>query len=129
MKFPADLRYTKGHEWVRVEGGVATIGVTDFAQDALGDVVFVNLPERGTEVRAGDAVAEIESVKAVSSVYAPVSGGIVEVNGDLDGAEGAVNSDPYGAGWLFKIQLADPAELAALMDLAAYEAHVAEQAH
>jgi glycine cleavage system H protein len=129
MQFPADLKYTKDHEWVRVEGGVATIGVTDFAQDALGDVVFVNLPEVGTEVCAGDSVAEIESVKAVSGVYSPVSGGVVAVNTELDGAEDTVNRDPYGGGWLFKVELADPAELAALMDVAAYQAHVAEQAH
>lgn len=129
MNFPADLKYSKDHEWLRVEGGIATVGVTDFAQDSLGDVVYVNLPEVGDEVRAGDSVAEIESVKAVSDIFSPVSGEIVAVNGDLDGAEDTVNRDPYGAGWLFKVQLADPDELVALMDIAAYEVYVAEQAH
>ena len=129
MKFPADLKYTKDHEWLRVEGGIATVGVSDFAQDSLGDVVYVNLPEVGAEVRAGDAVAEIESVKAVSDVFSPVSGEIVAINEELEGAEGTVNTDPYGAGWLFRVQLADPAEVASMMDVAAYEAYVAEQAH
>jgi glycine cleavage system H protein len=129
MQFPAGLKYTKDHEWLRVEGDVATIGVTDFAQDALGDVVFVDLPEVGEEVSAGDSVAEIESVKAVSDVYSPVTGEIVAVNEDLDGAEESVNEDPYGAGWLFRVQLSEPSELDEMMDSEGYQAFVAEQDH
>jgi glycine cleavage system H protein len=129
MNFPADLRYSKDHEWLRVEGGIATVGLSDFAQDSLGDVVYVNLPEVGAEVGAGDSVAEVESVKAFSSVFSPVSGGIVAVNEELEGAEGTINRDPYGAGWLFKVEMANPGELAALMDHVAYRAFVAEQAH
>ncbi|MFH1468717.1 MAG: glycine cleavage system protein GcvH [Pseudomonadota bacterium] len=129
MNFPADLKYSKDHEWLRIEGGIATVGVSDFAQDSLGDVVYVNLPEVGDEVTAGDSVAEIESVKAVSDVYSPVSGEIVAVNEELEGAEDTINRDPYGAGWLFKVLLAAPDELAALMDIEAYKVFVAEQAH
>jgi glycine cleavage system H protein len=129
MQFPDGLKYTKDHEWVRVEGDVATVGVTDFAQDALGDVVFVDLPEAGEEVAAGDTVAEIESVKAVSDVFSPLTGEIVGVNEDLDGAEESVNEDPYGAGWLFQVKLADASELDPMMDVAAYKAFVAEQDH
>ncbi len=129
MQFPADLIYTKDHEWLRVVDGVATIGVTDFAQDALGDVVYVDLPEVGEVVSAGDTVAEVESVKAVSDVYSPLSGEIVAVNEDLDGGEESINEDPYGAGWLFQIRLADLAQLDDMMDLEAYRAFVAEQDH
>lgn len=129
MQFPADLKYTKEHEWLRVDGDLVTVGVTDFAQDALGDVVFVDLPEVGTVVAAGDTVAEIESVKAVSDVFSPVSGEIVAVNEDLDGGEESINEDPYGAGWLFQVQLADLTQLEPMMDVAAYQAFVAEQEH
>jgi glycine cleavage system H protein len=129
MQFPEGLKYTKDHEWLAVDGGIAKVGVTDFAQDALGDVVYVDLPEAGDEVSAGDSVAEIESVKAVSDVYAPVSGTITEVNEDLDGAEESINEDPYGAGWLFCIELSDETELEGMMDAAAYQAFVAEQDH
>jgi glycine cleavage system H protein len=127
MQFPEGLKYTKDHEWLAVDGGIAKVGVTDFAQDALGDVVYVDLPEAGDEVSAGDSVAEIESVKAVSDVYAPVSGEIVAVNEDLDGNEESVNEDPYGAGWLFQVELSDPSELDGTMDAEAYKAFVAEQ--
>ncbi len=127
MQFPEGLKYTKDHEWLRVEDGVATVGVTDFAQDALGDVVYVDLPDVDDEVAAGDSVAEIESVKAVSDVYAPATGVIVAVNEELDGAEESVNEDPYGAGWLFQIKLADLTELDGMMDVAGYQAFVAEQ--
>ena len=129
MQFPDGLKYTKDHEWVRVEGDVATVGVTDFAQDALGDVVFVDLPEAGEEVAAGDTVAEIESVKAVSDVFSPLTGEIAAVNEDLDGAEESVNEDPYGAGWLFQVKIADASELDGMMDVEAYKAFVAEQDH
>ena len=129
MQFPTDLKYTKEHEWLRVDGDVVTVGVTDFAQDALGDVVYVDLPEVDGAVSAGDTVAEIESVKAVSDVYSPVTGQIVAVNEELDGSEESINEDPYGAGWLFQIKLADVAELDGMMDVAAYQAFVAEQEH
>jgi len=129
MQFPKDLKYTRQHEWIRVEGDVATCGISDFAQDSLGDVVHVELPAVGTALKAGDRAAEVESVKAVSDVYAPASGTVVEVHAGLDGSEDAVNRDPYGEGWLFRIRLSAPEELAALLDVVAYEAHVAESAH
>lgn len=129
MQFPDDLKYTKDHEWIRLADGVATVGVTDFAQDSLGDVVYVDMPDVGDTVAAGDTVAEIESVKAVSDVFSPLSGEIVAVNEDLDGGEEAVNEDPYGAGWLFQVKLSDPSELDDTMDVAAYQAFVAEQDH
>ncbi len=128
MQFPADLEYTKDHEWIRVKDDLAVVGVTDFAQDALGDVVFIDMPEEGDEVSKGDSVAEIESVKAVSEVYCPVSGVIVAVNEDLDGNEESVNEDPYGA-WLFEIRMSDASELDDTMDVEAYKAFVAEQDH
>jgi len=104
MSIPADLKYTKDHEWVRIEGDEATFGITDHAQEALGDIVFVELPEVGREVAAGEAYAVVESVKAVSDVYAPVSGVITEVNGDLEGQPDLVNTNPYGSGWIVKIK-------------------------
>ncbi len=127
MLFPADLKYTVEHEWIRLDGDLATVGVTDFAQDSLGDVVHVELPEPGTQVQAGEAVVEVESVKAVSDVYTPLSGEIVEVNEGLDGDEEAVNEEPYGRGWLFRIRLSDPSQLEAFMNVEAYQAFVAEQ--
>jgi len=127
MQFPADVIYTKEHEWLRVDGDTVTVGVTDFAQDALGDVVYVDLPGVGDAVAAGDTIAEIESVKAVSDVFSPVTGEIVAVNEDLDGSEESVNEAPYGAGWLFRIKLSDASELEGMMDVAAYQAFVAEQ--
>ena len=124
MSYPADLKYRDSHEWIRVDGLVATVGISHFAQDSLGDVVYVDMPEVGTAVSAGDAIAEIESVKAVSDIYAPVSGEIVAINEDLDGSEGDVNTDPYGTGWLFQIEMSSPEEAAALMDVSAYMVHV-----
>ena len=129
MQFPKDLKYTPQHEWIRVEGDTATCGISDFAQDSLGDVVHVELPAVGAVLEAGDRAAEVESVKAVSDVYTPVSGTVVEVNTGLDGSEDAVNRDPYGEGWLFRLKLSAPADLAALLDVVAYEAHVAESGH
>lgn len=126
MSYPRELQYSKEHEWISVEGDVATVGITDHAQDALGDIVYVELPEVGDEVAAGDSVCEVESVKAVSDIYAPLSGEIVEVNEALDGAEDVVNSDPHGAGWIFKMRMSDPSELDGLMDAGAYESLVEE---
>jgi len=129
MQFPKDLKYTRQHEWIRVEGDIGTCGLSDFAQDSLGDVVHVELPAVGTVLRAGDRAAEVESVKAVSDVYSPASGTVTEVNTGLDGSEDALNRDPYGDGWLFRLRLSAPAEVAALLDVVAYEAHVAESGH
>ena len=126
MSNPTDLRYTASHEWVRVDGDVATVGITHHAQDALGDVVYVDLPEVGDDVTAREPAGEIESVKAVSDVYAPVSGEVVEVNEVLEDAPETVNQDPYGAGWLYKVNLADAAAVNALLDVGGYEAHLAE---
>jgi glycine cleavage system H protein len=125
MTSPPDLRYSTEHEWVRVEGGEAVVGITDYAQDALGDVVYVDLPKVGATVTAHSSVSEIESTKSVSEVYCPVSGTVVAVNGDLDATPENLNTDPYGAGWIFRIGLSDPSELDALMDAAAYEAFLA----
>ncbi|MDD3677477.1 MAG: glycine cleavage system protein GcvH [Thauera propionica] len=123
---PADLKYTQSHEWIRVEAdGTLTIGVTDHAQEALGDVVFLELPEAGREVAAGDACAVIESVKAASDIYAPVAGEIVANNQDAVDAPESVNADAY-ATWLFKIKPANAVDVAALMDAAAYAAEIAE---
>jgi glycine cleavage system H protein len=124
MQLPEQLRYSSEHEWVAVEESRARIGITDFAQDALGDVVYVQLPEVGVLVVANAACAEVESTKSVSEVYSPVSGTIVEVNESLDATPELLNQDPYGAGWIFVLELSDPAEVDALMDAAAYRAHV-----
>jgi glycine cleavage system H protein len=123
---PADLRYTKEHEWVRLEGDLATVGITDHAADQLGDIVFVELPAIGTTLRQLATFGVVESVKAVSDLFAPVGGEVVEVNEALAGTPEIVNSDPYGAGWLLRVRVADPAEVEALLDPAAYEALVAE---
>ena len=119
----SDTKFTKDHEWVRLEGGIATVGITDHAQNALGDVVFVDLPEPGRSVTAGEAVAVVESVKAASDVYAPIGGEIVETNEALGGDPSLVNSDPDAGAWFFKIKIADKGELDGLMDEAAYKAH------
>jgi len=112
MTIPADLKYTKEHEWVRIEGDVATFGISDHAQEALGDIVFVELPEIGRVVDAGEAYAVVESVKAVSDVYAPVAGEVIEVNGALEASPEQVNTDPYGAGWIAKVKMSgDTVEL------------------
>ena len=125
MEFPEDLRYSREHEWARLENGRARVGITDFAQDALGDVVYVDLPEPGTAVTAGQAFGEVESTKSVSDVYAPASGTIVERNGALEARPELVNEQPYGDGWLVAIDLSDPAELDQLLDSGGYEQHVA----
>ncbi|MBK9083487.1 MAG: glycine cleavage system protein GcvH [Rhizobiales bacterium] len=121
----ADVRYTKDHEYVRLEGDVAVVGITDYAQSQLGDVVFVDLPAVGKKVAKGGEAAVVESVKAASEVYAPVSGEIVAVNDALSDAPATVNEDAAGAGWFVKIRMADKGELGALMDQAAYDAYVA----
>ena len=120
MAYPDDLRYSKEHEWVRVEGTRATIGITSFAADELGDIVFVELPEVGTALKQFATFGVVESVKAVSDLYSPVSGEVVEVNEASRSAPELLNSDPFGEGWVAKVELADPAELDALMDAAAY---------
>ena len=126
MNVPADLRYSREHEWVRVDGNVARIGITDFAQESLGDVVFVQLPDPGLDVVAGASAAEIESTKSVSDVYVPVSGVVERVNEALVDAPELVNQDPYGAGWLLEVSLAEPGELEALLDASAYRELVGE---
>ncbi|GMV62476.1 MAG: glycine cleavage system H protein [Parvibaculum sp.] len=120
----SDIRYTDQHEWVRVDGDIATIGITDYAQEQLGDVVFVELPEVGKELAAGDEAAVVESVKAASEVYSPVSGEVVDVNGDIETTPAGVNEDAMGDGWFVKLRLSDPAELDKLMDEAAYNEFV-----
>ena len=122
MNVPEDLRYSKDHEWARREGDQVRIGVTDYAQDALGDVVFVQVPDVGTAVALGDSFSEVESTKSVSDIYAPVTGTIVEVNAELSDAPQRLNEDPYGEGWLCVISLDDPAQLDELMNAAAYRA-------
>jgi glycine cleavage system H protein len=122
----SDLQYTEEHEWVSVEGDIATVGISDFAQEQLGDVVFVELPEVGTKVSAGDQVAVVESVKAASEVYTPLTGEIVEVNDAVVEDPAGVNGDAEGEGWFFKIKLSDPSELDDLMDVKAYAAFVKE---
>ena len=122
---PEGLKYSAEHEWVgSAEGGVVRIGITDFAQDALGDVVYVNLPEVDAEVEAGSAVGDIESTKSVSDIFAPVSGTVTAVNEDLEDDPGLVNTAPYEGGWLFEVRLSDDAQIDALMDAAAYTAQV-----
>lgn len=120
MSYPANYRYTDQHEWISVDGDVATVGITHHAQDQLGDIVHVELPAVGKTVKKGGSACEVESVKAVSDVYAPVSGTVIEVNGALDGNESVINQDPHGAGWLFKLRIADPSEMDGLMDAEAY---------
>jgi len=119
---PEELKYTSEHEWLRIDGDVATVGITDHAQDALGDIVFADLPEVGDSFESGETGGELESVKAVSDVYMPVSGEVTEINEALDGEEGNINTDPYGAGWLFKIKLSDPSEIDSLMSADEYAA-------
>ena len=121
MTIPAELRYTAEHEWVAVDGPVASVGITDYAQKALGDVVYVSVPAAGTKVTAGQPCGEVESTKSVSDIYSPVNGEITEVNSEVDEDPGLVNSDPYGAGWLMKIRLDDgAAESAGLLTAAEY---------
>jgi glycine cleavage system H protein len=122
----ATERYTKDHEWIRVDNGIGTVGITDYAQQQLGDVVFVELPEPGRRTKQGDAVAVVESVKAASEVFAPVSGEVTEANGELTSNFALVNEDAQGRAWFFKIAIANESELAGLMDKAAYDAFVKE---
>lgn len=124
---PADLKYASTHEWVRDEGdGTFTIGITEHAQDLLGDMVFVELPDEGDEVETGDDIAVAESVKAASDIYAPISGEVIAVNEDLEDSPETVNNDPFGDGWLFKIKASDSSELKNLLDADAYEASIDE---
>ena len=129
MNVPSDLKYAKSDEWVRVEGNTATVGISDYAQDALSDIVYVDLPQVGATFAAGAAFGSVESVKAQSDVYLPVAGTVTAVNDTLSQSAGLVNSDPFGAGWLVKLTVTDPAALASLMDAAAYEAFCASRAH
>jgi glycine cleavage system H protein len=124
VEFPQDVRYTKEHEWARTEGTRVRVGITDFAQDALGDVVYVDLPEVGAEVQANQPLGEVESTKSVSDVYSPVSGRIVERNPLVDDRPELVNEQPYGDGWLVVIEAAEPNEVESLLDAAAYRAFV-----
>ena len=126
MSVPTDLKYTKEHEWVRIEGDTATFGVTDHAQEALGDIVFVELPEVGRNVDAGEAYGVVESVKAVSDVYAPVAGEVIEINEALEGEPDLVNSDPYGAGWIIKVKISENNADTELMNSEAYTAFLDE---
>jgi glycine cleavage system H protein len=126
--YPKDYRYTKEHEWIKADGATGTIGITDYAQHELGDVVFVELPKVGTQLKAGQSLGTVESVKAVSEIFTPVSGEVTETNPALVDAPEKINSDPHGSAWLIKIRLADPKEPASLMDAAAYEAYIAEKA-
>ncbi len=123
---PDDLKYTREHEWARAEGGRATIGITQYAQDALGDIVYVDLPPVGTAVSGGATFGEVESTKSVSDIYSPVSGTIVERNEELDKSPELINSDPYGQGWLVVVEMSDPAELDGLLTASDYSSMVAE---
>lgn len=121
MNVPTNLKYTNDHEWVKVDGNVATVGITDFAQSELGDIVFVDIQTEGEELGKGEVFGAIEAVKTVADAFMPVSGKVVEVNADLEGAPETVNSDPYGAGWMIKIEMSNTAELAVLLDAAQYQ--------
>lgn len=124
MEFPSNLRYTKDHEWIRLEGDIATVGITDFAQGELGDIVFVDIPTEGETLAAEEVFGSVEAVKTVSDLYLPVAGEVVEVNSAIDGQPDLVNSDPYGAGWMVRVKVASVADVEALMDEAAYRALV-----
>jgi len=126
MNVPDDRRYTKDHEWARLEDGRVRVGITDYAQDALGDVVFVQLPDAGTAVEAGGSLSEVESTKSVSDVYAPVTGSVAEVNGDLVDSPGRLNEDPYGEGWICLIEPADPSQFESLLEAEAYRQLITE---
>lgn len=126
--YPADYRYTKDHEWIRIEGSLGTIGITDYAQHELGDVVFVELPKVGARIKSGESFGSVESVKAVSDIFSPVSGEIAEINSALADAPEKINHDPHGAAWLVRIKLDDPKEVSALMDAKAYQTYVDEKA-
>ena len=121
MNVPTNLKYTNDHEWVKVDGNVATVGITDFAQSELGDIVFVDIQTEGEELGKGEVFGAIEAVKTVADAFMPVSGKVIEVNADLECAPETVNSDPYGAGWMIKIEMSNTAELAELLDAAQYQ--------
>ena len=121
MNVPTNLKYTNDHEWVKVDGNVATVGITDFAQSELGDIVFVDIQTEGEELGKGEVFGAIEAVKTVADAFMPVSGKVIEVNADLEGAPETVNSDPYGAGWMIKVEMANAAELNELLDAAQYQ--------
>lgn len=127
MEFPANLYYSKDHEWVEVEGNRARIGITDYAQESLGDIVFVELPQVGDELAAGDSFGVVESVKSASDVYAPVGGKVVAVNEALLDSPQDINADPYGKGWMIELELTDPGEVESLMDAGAYQQLVKEE--
>ena len=125
--YPSDYKYTKEHEWVSLMGDTCTIGITDYAQHELGDVVYVDLPKPGAKLKAGEPLGTVESVKAVSDIYSPVTGEVVEINGELAAAPEKVNTDPHGTAWLVKAKLANPAELSSLMDSTAYQTYISEK--
>jgi glycine cleavage system H protein len=125
--YPSDYRYTKDHEWIKAEGSTGTIGITEYAQKELGDVVFVELPKLGAKLKAGAMLGTVESVKAVSEIYSPVSGEVLEVNSALADTPEKINQDPHGAAWLVRIRLDNPHETGALMDAVAYQAYIAEK--
>jgi glycine cleavage system H protein len=126
MNFPANLKYTKDHEWIKAEGNIATIGITEFAQRELGDIVFVDIDSVGKALEANEIFGTVEAVKTVSDLYLPVSGTIMEVNPDLEGNPEAVNQDPYGKGWMAKMELTNPSEIDGLLDAEAYKQLVGE---
>jgi len=127
MVTPKELKYAKTHEWIKVEGGIGTVGITDYAQEQLTDVVFVELPQIGKVVSKGEAVAVLESVKSVSDIYAPVSGEVTEVNKELENKPGLINKEPYGKGWIFKLRIKDSKELVSLLSAEEYEKSVKEE--
>jgi glycine cleavage system H protein len=127
MAYPKEYRYTKEHEWIDLKGDVATVGITDYAQHELGDVVFVELPKVGSKTAAGKSFGTVESVKAVSEIYSPVAGEVLEANTALQNTPEKINTDPHGAAWLIKIRIANPAEITGLMDAAAYEAYIEDK--
>jgi len=127
MAYPTQFRYTKDHEWVALEANQAKIGITEYAQSELGDIVFVELPAPGTEVKKGENLATVESVKAVSDVYAPMSGKVLDVNQKLESSPESVNQEPHGTGWLVLLEASDPSEAETLLDAAGYERHLNEQ--
>lgn len=126
MTFPETLKYTKEHEWVRIEGNTATVGITDHAQGELGDIVYVDIPDAGASVKQGDVFGTIEAVKTVADLFAPVSGTITEFNTAVNDAPEAINDDPYGAGWIIKVALSNPEETEALLDVASYKALIGQ---
>ena len=126
--YPADYRYTKDHEWIKIDGSSGTVGITDYAQHELGDVVFVELPKVGAKIKAGESFGSVESVKAVSDIFSPVSGEIAEINASLVDSPEKINQDPHGTAWLVRLKLDDPKEASSLMDAKAYQAYVDEKA-